>query len=449
MSATLKPAPNAALLLADGTVFFGYGIGEAGTTSGELCFNTAMTGYQEILTDPSYAGQIITFTFPHIGNVGTNEEDIESGDTLPNLDVQGVVPLPSGERLGEGMLAQSASSSTTPHPTLSLKGRGPATPPLGAQGIIVREAITEPSSFRATSHLNDWMKKHGLRGISGIDTRALTRHIRTHGAQNCAIAVAEGFGIRDSGFRDSLLRKAKTALAAAPDMNGLELAAHVTTKENYAWNQQRWSLEQGYPESRILNPESCPHVVAIDYGVKRNILRSLASAGVRLTVVPATTTAEEILALNPDGVFLSNGPGDPAATGSYAVPVIKKIVQSGIPTFGICLGHQMLGIALGCRTEKMKQGHRGANHPVKDLHTGKVEITSQNHGFAISDTNLPEDVEVTHRSLFDGTIQGIRVKGKPIFSVQGHPEASPGPHDSQYLFQRFVDFMTGEKRRVA
>jgi carbamoyl-phosphate synthase small subunit len=389
MTAPLKPAPNAALMLADGTVFFGYGIGEAGTTSGEICFNTAMTGYQEILTDPSYAGQIITFTFPHIGNVGTNDEDIES--------------------------------------------LSPA-----ACGLILREAITKPSSFRATSHLHAWMKRHNLRGISGIDTRALTRHIRLKGAQNCAIIVST------QGAPN--LEKLKAALEAAPDMNGLELAAHHTTSANYAWTEQRWELGTSYGNQ---TGDSLPHVVAIDYGVKRNILRSLASAGVRLTVVPATTTAEEILALNPDGVFLSNGPGDPAATGSYAVPTIKKLIASGKPIFGICLGHQMLGIALGCRTEKMRQGHRGANHPVKDLHTGKVEITSQNHGFAISDTALPPEVEVTHRSLFDGTIQGIAVKGKPIFSVQGHPEASPGPHDSQYLFQRFVDFMTGDKRRAA
>jgi carbamoyl-phosphate synthase small subunit len=385
-------------MLADGTVFFGYGIGEAGTTAGEICFNTAMTGYQEILTDPSYAGQVITFTFPHIGNIGTNEEDIES-----------LIPA--------------------------------------ASGLILREAITEPSNFRATAHLNAWMKKHGLRGISGIDTRALTRHIRLKGAQNCAIVVTSG---QSSVVREDLLKKARAALEQAPDMNGLELAAHVTTKEHYEWHEQRWELDSGYTDHRPLaTGHSLPHVVAIDYGVKRNILRSLASAGVRLTVVPATTTAEEILALNPDGVFLSNGPGDPAATGSYAVPVIKKIIEADVPLFGICLGHQMLGIALGCRTEKMKQGHRGANHPVKDLQTGKVEITSQNHGFAISDANLPENVEVTHRSLFDGTIQGIAVKGKPIFSVQGHPEASPGPHDSQYLFARFVAMMTGDTRRAA
>ena len=415
MTTPLKPAPNAALMLGDGTVFFGYGIGEAGTAAGEICFNTAMTGYQEILTDPSYAGQVITFTFPHIGNIGTNEEDIES---------------------------------LTP----------------AASGLILREAITEPSSFRATAHLNAWMKKHGLRGISGIDTRALTRHIRLKGAQNCAIIVS------DKGAPN--LEKLKAALAAAPDMNGLELAAHHTTSTNYAWDEQRWELGKGYQQQAQTTNESVrsrdgrgeperserggavagaerPHVIAIDYGVKRNILRSLASAGVRLTVVPATTTAEEILALNPDGVFLSNGPGDPAATGSYAVPVIKKIIEADVPLFGICLGHQMLGIALGCRTEKMKQGHRGANHPVKDLQTGKVEITSQNHGFAISDQALPDEVEVTHRSLFDGTIQGIAVKGKSIFSVQGHPEASPGPHDSHYLFQRFVAMMTGDKRRAA
>ena len=389
MTMSLKPAPNAALMLADGTVFFGYGIGEAGTTSGEICFNTAMTGYQEILTDPSYAGQIITFTFPHIGNVGTNDEDIES--------------------------------------------LSPA-----ACGLILREAITEPASFRATSHLHAWMKRHNLRGISGIDTRALTRHIRLKGAQNCAIIVS------NQGAPN--LEKLKAALEAAPDMNGLELAAHHTTNANYAWTEQRWELGTGYGNQA---DDSLPHVVAIDYGVKRNILRSLASAGVRLTVVPATTTAEEILALNPDGVFLSNGPGDPAATGSYAVPTIKKLIASGKPIFGICLGHQMLGIALGCRTEKMRQGHRGANHPVKDLHTGKVEITSQNHGFAISDTALPPEVEVTHRSLFDGTIQGIALKGKPIFSVQGHPEASPGPHDSQYLFTRFVEMMCPQPKKAA
>ncbi|MDX2096122.1 MAG: glutamine-hydrolyzing carbamoyl-phosphate synthase small subunit [Alphaproteobacteria bacterium] len=390
MIAPLKPAPNAALLLADGTVFFGYGLGDAGTVSGEICFNTAMTGYQEILTDPSYAGQIITFTFPHIGNVGCNPEDVESDDAQPT--------------------------------------------PLGANGLILREAITAPSSFRATAHLEDWLKAHGLRGISGIDTRALTRHIRMHGAQNCAIAVA---GHASPVTEEALLKKANAALALAPDMNGLELAAHVTTQENYAWSAPRWEMEQSHLQHLPVG-DALAHVVAIDYGVKRNILRSLISAGVRLTVVPATASAEEILALKPDGVFLSNGPGDPSATGHYAVPVIKKLIDAKLPIFGICLGHQMLGIALGCHTEKMKQGHRGANHPVKDLQTGKVEITSQNHGFAISDAGLPAEVEVTHRSLFDGTVQGIRHRTLPVFSVQGHPEASPGPHDSQYLFARFV-----------
>ena len=418
MTTSFKPAPNAALLLADGTVFFGYGIGALGTTSGEICFNTAMTGYQEILTDPSYAGQIITFTFPHIGNVGANGEDVESRRILPNSPLEG----------------ESSNA------------------PLGACGLIIREAITEPSNFRATQHLNDWLEAQGISGISGIDTRALTRHIRTHGAQNCAIAYEEVTGRQSPVARETLVKKARAALEQAPDMNGLELAAHVTTQKNYAWNEKRWELSACVAttgDRRRVTGDLLPHVVAIDYGVKSNILRSLASSGVRLTVVGATTTAEEILALKPDGVFLSNGPGDPAATGSYAVPVINKIIEAGVPIFGICLGHQMLGIALGCQTLKMKQGHRGANHPVKDVQTGKVEITSQNHGFAISDVGLPADVVVTHRSLFDGTIQGIRHKTLPIFSVQGHPEASPGPHDSQYLFARFVAMMTGDKVRAA
>ena len=391
MTAPLKPSPNAALLLADGTVFSGYGIGKPGTTSGEICFNTAMTGYQEILTDPSYTGQIITFTFPHIGNIGTNVEDVES--TKPSVG-----------------------------------------------GLILREAITEPSNFRAVSHFNTWLEMQGITGISGIDTRALTRHIRTNGAQNCAI-VYNAKGAAD-------LKHAKAALEVAPDMNGLELAAHVTTQTNHAWNLKRWELGVGYPEFRS-NEKNLPHVVAIDYGVKQNILRSLASVGCRLTIVPATASSEDILALNPDGVFLSNGPGDPAATGHYAVPVIKKLLEANIPLFGICLGHQMLGIALGARTLKMNQGHRGANHPVKDQQTGKVEITSQNHGFAISDEALPDDIEVTHRSLFDGTIQGIRHRTLPAFSVQGHPEASPGPHDSQYLFTRFVEMIANDKKRAA
>ena len=394
--------PNAALVLADGSVFSGYGIGQEGASSGEICFNTSMTGYQEILTDPSYTGQVICFTFPHIGNVGCNAEDVESRET-----------------------AAREESRTTHH--------APRSTSFGASGLILREAMSEPSNFRATAHLNDWLKQRGITGITGVDTRALTRHIRRSGAQNCAIAYV-------AGDKWQVAReKAEKALAQAPDMNGLELAAHVTTKENYDWNAPRWSLTPARHESPAAHHPF--RVVAIDYGVKLNILRSLVSAGCQVTVVPATTTAEEILAHTPDGVFLSNGPGDPAATGSYAVPVIRSLLKTGLPIFGICLGHQMLGIALGCRTEKMRQGHRGANHPVKDLTTGKVEITSQNHGFAISDAGLPAEVEVTHRSLFDGTIQGIRHRTLPVFSVQGHPEASPGPQDSQYLFVRFVQSM--------
>ncbi len=392
--------PNAALVLADGSVFSGYGIGKEGATSGEICFNTSMTGYQEILTDPSYTGQVICFTFPHIGNVGCNAEDVESGE----------------------IVAREASRSTS----------------FGACGLILREAISEPSNFRATAHLDDWLKQRGITGITGVDTRALTRHIRTSGAQNCAI------GFVAQGAWQLAREKAEKALAMAPDMNGLELAAHVTTKEHYEWKAACWALTPMHHTSPATHHHF--HVVAIDYGVKRNILRSLTSAGCQVTVVPATSTAEEILAHKPDGVFLSNGPGDPAATGSYAVPVIRSLLKTGLPIFGICLGHQMLGIALGCRTEKMRQGHRGANHPVKDLATGRVEITSQNHGFAISDSGLPPEVEVTHRSLFDGTIQGIRHRALPIFSVQGHPEASPGPQDSQYLFARFVTMMHQQKR---
>ena len=432
MNATLKPAPNAVLLLADGSVFFGTGVGAEGSTAGELCFNTAMTGYQEVLTDPSYMGQIITFTFPHIGNVGCNDEDIESS----------IVNRPS-------LADQTTNSRLTGYA------------PLGACGIILRENITEASSFRANQNFNAWLKARGITGICGVDTRALTRHIRENGAQNAAI-VFSGVRGQDSGFREMLLKKARAALDAAPDMNGLELAAHATTREHYNWNEKRWALGAGYTVLKGSSEQGEPalsgakvtsvdqpeplKVVAIDFGEKLNILRCLASAGCHVTVVPGTSTADDILKLAPDGVFLSNGPGDPAATANYALPTIQKLIEAGVPLFGICLGHQLLGLALGARTEKMKQGHRGANHPVKDLTTGKVEITSQNHGFCVCDSQFPEDVEITHRSLFDNCIEGLRHKTKPAFSVQYHPESSPGPHDSHYLFARFVHLM--EESRV-
>jgi carbamoyl-phosphate synthase small subunit len=381
--------PTAVLVLADGTVLEGVGLGATGSAVGEVCFNTAMTGYQEILTDPSYAGQIITFTFPHIGNVGTNEEDIE---------------------------------------TLNLA----ATP--GARGAILRTAITEPSNYRATHHLDQWLRRRGIIGLSGIDTRALTRLIREQGMPNAMIAH-EPSGIFDLG---ALKREA----AAWPGLVGMDLVPMVTSGQRFTWDETEWRWGEGY--GRQENPEF--HVVALDYGIKRNILRLLAGAGCKVTVVPAQTSAEDILGMKPDGVFLSNGPGDPAATGEYAVPVIRKLVDSGVPTFGICLGHQMLGLALGGKTMKMHQGHHGANHPVKDLSTGKVEITSMNHGFAVDRESLPKHVEQTHVSLFDGSNCGLALKDKPVFSVQYHPEASPGPRDSHYLFVRFTDMMRAHKR---
>lgn len=421
MNSRLKPVPNAVLLLADGTVFFGHGIGAPGATSGELCFNTAMTGYQEILTDPSYTGQIVTFTAPHIGNVGCNAEDNESQD--------------SGFRIQD---LEKPHASLNPDPERGRERRSQSRILTTACGLILREAITAPSNYRATEPLNDWLVRRGVTGISGVDTRALTLHLRENGAQNGAIVFeVSGLGVVPPS-KEELLKKALRALAQAPDMDGLELAAHVTTPERYEWTQARW-------EEAGDRPLATPSIVAIDYGIKHNILRSLVSAGCHVKVLPATATAEEVLALNPDGVFLSNGPGDPAATAHYALPTIKKILASNKPMFGICLGHQLLGLALGARTEKMPQGHRGANHPVKDLTTGKVEITSQNHGFAISDTGLPASVEVTHRSLFDGTVQGIRSLEYPAFSVQGHPEASPGPQDSQYLFARFIEMVASAK----
>lgn len=376
------------LVLADGTVIAGTGLGAVGSAVGEVCFNTAMTGYQEILTDPSYAGQIITFTFPHIGNVGANLEDTE---------------------------------------TSNLAARS------GVRGCVLRATITDPSNYRAAEHLEKWLKARGIIGISGIDTRALTARIREKGMPNGVIAHDP-----DGKFD---IDKLEAEAAAWPGLNGMDLVPDVTSGQSYTWDEMRWVWNNGYPRQE--NPEF--HVIAIDYGLKRNILRCLANAGCKVTVVPATTAADEILERKPDGVFLSNGPGDPAATGRYAVPQIQKIVDSGLPVFGICLGHQMLGLALGAKTKKMHQGHHGANHPVKDFTTEKVEITSMNHGFTVDRDTLPESVAETHVSLFDGSNCGIQVKGKPIFSVQYHPEASPGPQDSHYLFVRFADLMRVRK----
>jgi len=355
---------------------------------GEVCFNTAMTGYEEILTDPSYAGQLITFTFPHIGNVGTNDEDIET-----------------------------VNMAATP----------------GARGVILRSAITDPSNYRNTKHLDAWLKARGIIGLSGIDTRALTALIRSKGMPNAVIAHAK------NGEFD--LHGLKEEAREWPGLEGMDLVPMVTSAQRFTWDETPWVWEKGF--GRQTAPEF--NVVAIDYGIKRNILRLLAGVGCKITVVPATTSAEDILAMKPDGVFLSNGPGDPAETGKYAVPVIQQVINSGTPTFGICLGHQMLGLAVGAKTKKMHQGHHGANHPVKDETTGKVEITSMNHGFAVDQATLPKGATQTHISLFDGSNCGIALDGKPVFSVQYHPEASPGPRDSHYLFQRFADLMRANK----
>jgi carbamoyl-phosphate synthase small subunit len=384
-----EPPATALLVLADGTVLEGFGLGATGTAVGEVCFNTAMTGYEEILTDPSYAGQIITFTFPHIGNVGTNEDDIET-----------------------------VNMAATP----------------GARGVILRTDITEPSNYRATRHLDQWLKARGVIGLAGIDTRALTSLIRTKGMPNAVIAHAP-----DGRFDLDALKK---EAGAWPGLVGMDLVPMVTSGQRFTWDETPWEWGKGY--GRQDAPEF--HVVAIDYGVKRNILRLLAANRCKVTVVPASTAADDIIALKPDGVFLSNGPGDPAETGKYTVPVIRSLIDKGIPTFGICLGHQMLGIAVGAKTMKMHQGHHGANHPVKDLTTGKVEITSMNHGFTVDRDTLPANVVETHVSLFDGSNCGIALKDKPVFSVQYHPEASPGPRDSRYLFERFVGMMTTNKR---
>jgi carbamoyl-phosphate synthase small subunit len=371
---------NAALVLADGTLFWGHGLGAIGTAVGEVCFNTAVTGYQEILTDPSYAGQIIAFTFPHIGIVGANGEDIEA---------------------------------TT----------------AAAKGLVLRARSTEPANYRATQSLDTWLKSHGLIGISGIDTRRLTARIRDFGPPSGAIAHDPEGRLDVPSLQDRARRW--------PGLEGMDLAKEVTCRQAYQWVETVWDRARGYG----LQQSTCYHVVAIDYGVKRNILRMLAAHGCRVTLVPATASTDDIIRHRPDGIFLSNGPGDPAATGAYAVPVLRDLLDWGKPIFGVCLGHQLLALALGGRTRKMARGHRGANHPVKDLLTGKVEISSQNHGFVVDPESLPEGIEPTHLSLFDKTNEGLRAIGKPVFSVQYHPEASPGPQDSHYLFEHFVRLM--------
>lgn len=378
---TPDPAPTAVLVLASGEAFYGIGIGATGSAVGEVCFNTAMTGYQEILTDPSYAAQIVTFTFPHIGNTGTTEEDEE---------------------------ATTDAARTA------------------ARGAIIRASVTPSSSWRSESELGEWLSARGIIGLSGVDTRALTAHIRDHGMPNGVIAHdPEGqFDI------DALAEQAR----GWNGLVGADLAKDMAAGATFDWTQARWQWPEGHSDK-----SGTKKVVLIDYGVKRNILRNLVSSGLAVTVVPGKTSAEDILALNPDGVVLSNGPGDPAATGEYAIPVIRDLIKADMPILGICLGHQMLAIALGGKTVKMDQGHHGANHPVMDHTTDKVEIVSMNHGFAVDQDSLPDNIEETHVSLFDGSNCGIRLKGKPVFSVQHHPEASPGPQDSFYLFDRFAD----------
>ena len=384
MNTLSSTKPTACLALADGTLFFGAGFGSKGQTQAELCFNTSMTGYQEIMTDPSYAGQIVTFTFPHIGNVGVNPEDDETADPV-------------------------------------------------ASGMVVKWLPTDPSNWRSAQNLSDWLSTRGRIAIGGIDTRRLTRAIRQSGAPHAALAHDPDGNIDV----ESLLQAARNFAG----LEGMDLAKEVTCAQSYRWNEKRWAWPDGYKPLT----EAAHKVVAVDFGVKHNILRCLASAGCDVTVLPATASADDIMAHSPDGVFLSNGPGDPAATGAYAVPMIKDILSEDFPIFGICLGHQMLALALGAKTIKMNHGHHGANHPVKDLETGKVEITSMNHGFAVDGQSLPNNVLETHKSLFDGSNCGIKLQGKPIFSVQYHPEASPGPQDSYYLFERFAEAMRERK----
>ncbi|MGE4306584.1 MAG: glutamine-hydrolyzing carbamoyl-phosphate synthase small subunit [Novosphingobium sp.] len=396
---TVPKGATGVLVLADGRAVFGRGFGAVGEAVGELCFNTAITGYQEIMTDPSYAGQVVTFTFPHIGNVGTNPDDVESADPY-------------------------------------------------ALGCVVREDVTAPSNFRNVEPFDQWMKARGRIGLAGVDTRALTRMMRSTGAPNVVIAHDP-----DGAF-DIAALAAKAA--AWPGLEGMDLAIKVTGPETRLWKDGAWTLKDGYAPGAAAEgdcnegvggqvADARPHVVAIDFGAKNTIFRNLVKAGARVTVLPATATVEQVMAQKPDGVFLSNGPGDPAATGAYAVPVITALLARDVPIFGICLGHQLLGLAVGARTIKMRQGHRGANHPVKRLSDGRVEITSMNHGFVVDADSLPANVVATHVSLFDGSNCGIELTDRNAFSVQYHPEASPGPQDSFYLFERFVSGLKATK----
>ena len=388
MTAPVSNRPTACLALADGSIFYGMGFGATGQTVAELCFNTSMTGYQEIMTDPSYAGQIVTFTFPHIGNTGTTPEDDETGDPV-------------------------------------------------AAGMVVKWMPTDPSNWRSVQPLSEWLSARGRIAIGGIDTRRLTRAIRQQGAPHAALAHDP-----DGNFDVEALVAAARAVAG---LTGADLAQDVTCAQSYRWNEMRWAWPDGYAPQT----DAKYKVVAVDYGAKRNILRCLASAGCDVTVLPASATFDDVMSHNPDGVFLSNGPGDPAATGVYAVPMIKDIIgKTELPVFGICLGHQMLALALGGKTVKMSHGHHGANHPVKEIETGKVEITSMNHGFAVDAQTLPNGVVETHRSLFDGSNCGIRMEGRPVWSVQHHPEASPGPQDSFYLFERFAAAMAEREAQI-
>ena len=386
----LPVLPFALLALADGTVLRGISIGAPGRTVGEVVFNTAMTGYQEILTDPSYCQQIVTLTYPHIGNYGVNEEDVEASK-------------------------------------------------VHAAGLIIKDLPVLASNFRQTATLPEYLKREGIVAIADIDTRRLTRLLRTHGAQNgCILSLPMGEAITDAH-----VEAAVAAARAAPSMAGLDLAKVVSVKQPYAWSETEWALGDGY------GTQAAPvhHVVAFDYGVKRNILRMLSTRGCRITVLPAQSSAADALALKPDGIFLANGPGDPEPC-DYAIAATRELVERGIPTFGICLGHQIMALAAGAKTFKMKFGHHGANHPVKDLDDGRVSITSQNHGFAVDETTLPANLRPTHVSLFDGTLQGLARTDKPAFCFQGHPEASPGPHDIGYLFDRFVALMDKEKNHA-